>query len=394
MDMLASRLGMDPLEFRLKNANRPGDLTPQGLKITSCGMEECLRRAAEESGWKSKNESKKGTRRGMGIASVMGVCGGARIYPSDGCGSIVKMDDFGKVTLITGSTEIGQGSDIMLAQIVAEEIGVPVEEVQVVNSDTDIKPWDVGSHASRVTLVAGNSARMAAAKVKEKIKALAGEVLGANPDDIEIALGSAFVKPSPDKRMTVAKIVRANHFKKEGGLVIGEHFYDPPNETQDKTHRGNWSSAYGFCSQVAEVEVDEETGKVKILQIASAHDVGRAINPMMIEGQMEGAVSWGIGFALMEELKIEGGKVLNKDFHDYKFPTAKDVPATKTIIVETYDPVGPFGAKGMGDFGLSATAPAIANAIYDATGIRLKELPMTPDKILALLRSRKEAGNG
>jgi xanthine dehydrogenase molybdenum-binding subunit len=391
MDMLAERIGMDPLEFRLKNANRSGDVTPQGFKITSCGLKECLEGVAKESGWKNRKGTKNSTRRGIGIASVMGVCGGARIYPSDGCGSVVKMDDFARVTLITGSTEIGQGSDILLTQIVAEELGVPLEDVQIINSDTDIKPWDVGSHASRVTVVAGNSARLAAAKVKVKIKALAGEMLGVSQEEIEIAGGNAFVKSSPDRRIGLAKIVRTSHFKSGGNQIIAEHYYDPPNEAQDLTHRGNWSASYGFCSQAVEVEVDEDTGKVKILQIVSAHDVGRAINPMMIEGQMEGAVSWGVGYGLLEELKVDRGRILNSNFHDYKFPTVKDVPPIKTIIVETYDPEGPFGAKGMGDFGLCATAPAIANAIYAATGIRLKELPMTPERVLAALRSGREA---
>jgi xanthine dehydrogenase molybdenum-binding subunit len=388
MDMLAQRLGMDPLTFRLKNANRPNEVTPQGFRITSCGLEDCLKQAAQQADWKPRKG--RGKARGIGVASALGVCGGARIYRSDGCGSIVRIDDFGKVTLITGSTEIGQGSDVMLAQIVAEEIGVRVDDVQVINSDTDVKPWDTGTHASRTTFVAGNSAKMAASKAKERLEELASEMLRVRPEDIEIREGEVFVRGFPGKAVSLAKVVRAGHFKEGGTLVIAEHFYDPPNEALDETLRGNWSAAYGFCTHVVEVEVDRDTGKVKLLRIIGAHDVGRAINPMLVEGQMEGAISWGVGYALMEELKLEKGVVLNRDMHDFRIPTVRDMPRVETIIVETIDPQGPFGAKGMGDFGLSSVAPAIANAIYDAIGVRLKELPMTPERVFAAIQSEKE----
>jgi xanthine dehydrogenase molybdenum-binding subunit len=390
MDMLAYSLGIDPLEFRIKNAVQPGDVSPQGFQITSCGMTECLEKAAERSEFKKKRG--KGNGRGIGLASAMTVVGGARIYRSDGCGSIVKIDDFGQVTLITGATEIGQGSDILLAQIVAEEIGVRVDDVQVINSDTDIKPWDVGTHASRATFITGNSAKIAAGKVKEKIKKLASQVFQERPEDIETADGKVFVKGSAEQTMPISRLIRADHFKESGNIIIAEHFYDPPTQMLDKNLRGNWSAAYGFCTHAVELEVDRDTGKVQILRIVCAHDVGRAINPMLVEGQMEGAISWGIGYALMEELKTEEGIILNKDMHDYKIPTVKDIPEIETIIVETIDPQGPFGAKGMGDFGLSSVAPAIANAIYDAVGVRIKELPMTPEKILAAIRSKKGRG--
>ncbi|MBI5441378.1 MAG: molybdopterin-dependent oxidoreductase [Deltaproteobacteria bacterium] len=386
MDELAEKLGIDPLEFRLRNANQRGDCTPQGFRITSCGLAQCLEDVKERSGWTRKRG------RGIGVASAIAVSGGARVYRSDGCGSIVKVDDYGAVTLITGSTEIGQGSDVMLAQLVAEELGVRVEDVSVVNTDTTVKPWDTGTHASRTTFVAGNSARLAASKVRAELQRLASGLLGVAPERVALRDREAVALDPPGGRVPLERVVRARHFTEGGSILIAEHFYDPPTEVLDENLRGNWSAAYGFCAQVAEVQVDEETGKIEVERLYYAHDVGRAINPMMVEGQMEGAVSWGLGYALMEELKTAEGRVLNQNLHDYKLPTAADMPPVETSIVESVDPLGPFGAKGMGDFGLSATAPAIANAVYDAVGVRPTELPITPEKLRALLRRRDPAG--
>src|SRR5206468_3655944 len=235
------RLGLDRLEIRRRNTTKSGDVNPQGFVVTSCAMRECLEAVADavdrpapppEAGW----------RRGVGYAGMFHVAGGARIYRSDGCGAIVKVDDFGKVSLITGATEIGQGSETVLAMIVAETLGVPIARVEVVNSDTAVKPWDVGVHASRTTFIAGNAARLAA---------------------------------------------------------------------------GNVSAAYGFAAQAALVEVDEATGKVTVLRLVSAHDVGRALNPLAAEGQIHGGIHMGLGYALTEELVVRDGQVLTASFMDY-----------------------------------------------------------------------------
>lgn len=386
MDMLAHELGMDPMEFRLKNANQSGDVTGQGVKITSCGLTECIEKAAESVSWKEKRA--KAGNRGVGMASMIHVGGGARIYPSDGCGSTVKVDDFGKVTLITGSTDMGQGSDTILAQIVAEELGVPVENIAVVNTDTDITPWDVGAHASRTTFVAGNSARMAAADAKRQILQAAAENLGEKVEDLDMKEGKVFRKGEPEEWIPFEKMVRGKHFRPDGDVVLARGWYEPPTERQDKEFRGNISAAYGFATQAVEVEVDTQTGEVKVLKIAAAHDVGRAINPMAVEGQIHGGVSMGLGYGLYEELVVEEGRVLNPNFGDYALPTVLDMPEIDCIIVETDDQAGPFGAKGMAEPACIPTAPAIANAVYDAVGVRIRDLPVTPEKVLRALKEK------
>jgi len=404
MDMLAHELGMDPMEFRLKNANQPGDVTGQGVEITSCGLSECIERAAESIGWQEKRSKRcpepKGSRptalgvegqrkRGVGMACQLHVGGGARIYPSDGCGTIIKVDDYGKVTVITGSTDMGQGSETIIAQIVAEEMGLPVDNITVINTDTAITPWDVGAHASRTTFIAGNSARLAAADAKRQILEAAAEAYKQQVENLDIRKGQVFVKGEPEEGIPYARAIRAKHFRPDGDVILARGWYEPPTEKQDKEFRGNISAAYAFAAQAAEVEVDTETGEVKVLKIAAAHDVGRAINPMAVEGQIEGGVSMGLGYGLNEELVLEKGKVLNPNFADYALPTALDMPPVEPIIVETIDPEGPFGAKGMAEPANNPTAPAIANAVYDAVGVRIKDLPITAEKVLMALKEKQ-----
>jgi len=409
MDRLAVALNLDPVDFRLRNANVPNEETPQGLKITSCGLKECLEAVAaradvgngkwEVGGGRSEaggsvaaqepsshvSPPTSHLKRGIGFASTLNVGGGARIYRSDGCGATVKVDDFGHVSLITGSTEIGQGSETVLAQIVAEVLGVKVEEITVLNSDTDVKPWDVGVHASRTTFIAGNAAHIAALEARRQIFETAAEMLKVNADEL-VARGGHVAVGNNGKSVDLAKVARARHFREGGQLIIGEGWYDPPTKLVDKdTYKGNISATYGFGSQMAEVEVDTETGKVRVLRLVCANDVGRAINPMAVEGQIEGGAQMGLGYALTEELLVKEGRVLNPDFLDYRLFTSADMPRLETIIIETDDPQGPFGAKGVGEMGGTPTAAAIANAIYDAVGVRLTQVPMTPERVLKAL---------
>ncbi len=309
--------------------------------------------------------------------------GGARIYRSDGCGATVKVDDFGHVTIITGSTEIGQGSETILAQIVAETLGCRLDDVTVINSDTDVKPWDVGVHASRTTFIAGNAAYIAAVDARNQLFETAAEMFGVTPDRLRANKGKIRIIGAGDRAMSIGKAARARHFREGGEVVIGEGWYDPPTKLVDKdTYKGNISAAYGFGAQMAEVEVDTETGQVRVLRLVCANDVGRAINPMAVEGQIEGGAQMGLGYALTEEVVVQNGRVLNPDFLDYRLFTSADMPQIETIIVETDDPGGPFGAKGVGEMGGTPTAAAIANAIYDAVGLRLTQLPMTPERVL------------
>ena len=380
MDALAEELGIDPVEFRILNANKPGTVTPQGLRITTCEMRECLRRAAQEIGWRGRGMA--GPNRGIGFAAFFHVGGGARVYRSDGCGTILTVDDFGLVTVITGSTDLGTGSDTAIAQIVAEELGIPVQNVRVVNDDASIRPWDVGTHASRATFVAGNSALLAARKAKEIILNAAAEILNTSISSIVVENGVVYDRETPSKRIEFDKLVRRIHFREGGTNIVVSAFYDPPTVMQDESWRGNISAAYVFGAQAALVEVDQETGEVKVLKVVSVHDSGRIINPMAAEGQVHGGVHMGIGYALYEELVLEQGRVVNASFADYHVPTALETPVVKAVFVENPDPAGPFGAKGIGETACIPTAAAIANAVYDATGRRVKKLPIKYRDIL------------
>ncbi|NIO05979.1 MAG: molybdopterin-dependent oxidoreductase [Proteobacteria bacterium] len=404
LDQLAHEAGFDPMEFRLINANEPGEVTPQRFKITTCGLEACIKEVGKKLGWEKRKKSKKTGARGFGMASLIHVGGGARVYKSDGCGTIIKIDDFGTVNVFTGATDIGQGAETVIAQMVAEEIGVLPEDVNIIDNDTDVCPWDVGVHASRTTFVAGNSAVMAARKVKEQIfEIAAGYVdrwkdkegnkhetrLDEDPQNLVIRDRIVYSTREPEKKVDLGKILRGAHYSKGGTMIMAEYFYDPDNENLDREFKGNLSMTYAYGTHGVEVEVDKETGKVKIIRYIAAHDVGRAINPMLLEGQIYGAAAMGTGYALTERLILEKGEVMNANFRDYKLLTAKDVIPVEPIIIETIDQDGPYGAKGIGEPGCVPTAPAIANAIYDAIGVRIKDLPITPEKIVKALRQKQ-----
>ena len=385
MDMLAEAAGIDRMEFRRINCNHAGDVTPQGLRITSCGLPECLEAVSE----KLESGSTKEPGVGVGVASLIHVGGGARIYKSDGCGAMIKMDDYGKVDVFSGSSDMGQGSDTVVAQIVAEQLGLLVEDIHVIHSDTDVCPWDVGAHASRTTFVAGNAALGAANKIRQRLLELGAEVLQAPVDDVVLRDRSVFVKGNPSSQIPIAKLLRNAHFKPGGQMMMADYFYDPANENMGRDFRGNMSATYSFGAHGVRVKVDEETGKVEILDYVAAHDVGRAINPMLLDGQVYGGVLMGIGYALTEQVVVEKGRNMNPDFRDYKILTAKDAISVQPAVIETIDEAGPYGAKGIGEPGCVPTAPAIANAIYDAIGVRMKDLPMTPERILAAIKRKK-----
>jgi len=395
MDILAAKLGMDPLEFRVRNANQPGDVTPQDMRITTCGLTECLQRATSEIGAGAGPrplQRMRRTKRGIGMASLFHVGGGARVYRSDGCGAIVRIDDFGKVTVVIGASEIGQGSDTVLAQICADTLGVPVDKVEIVQDDTLVCPWDVGVHASRTTFIAGNATKLAAEKARDKLLELASELLEEPKENLDLQDGVITSRREPSRRLPYDRTVRATHFREGGTQVIAEAFYDPPTSMQDESFRGNISVTYAFGTQAAEIEVDLDTGRIDVLRVVAAHDVGRALNPAGAEGQIEGGVAMGLGYAVTEQLIVKEGKVVNPYFRDYKMPTARDMPKVIPILVETNDPGGPFGAKGLGEAGAICTAPAIANALFNATGVRIKALPLTPERVLEALDAARDRG--
>ena len=404
------------------NRNIPDDITPMGLQVTSCGMEECLTKVAEKLEWKEKRGKGRSEARGVGMASLFHVGGSGRVYRSDGTGIIMKLDDFGNVSVFTGGVEMGQGFNTALTLASAEALGVTPEKVTVISGDTATCPWDVGTHASRGAFTAGNAAIMAAQKARKKIFELASEHFMArlkfnferrkrrdpdfeipdldfernsDPSEFDLRENIVFLKEEPDNlliQLKLEEIIREAHYKEQGTMITTEAFYDPCNQMLDATTcRGNTSATYIFGAQGAEVEVDLETGKVKILQFVSAHDVGKVLSKQTIKGQIYGGVVMGLGYALCEEYKTEKGKNLNPNFLDYKIFSAPDVDFPIHIeCIETDDEEGPFGAKGVGEPGLVPTAPAIANAVYDAIGVRITDLPITPEKILAALKAGKK----
>ena len=416
MDELAEQADLDPYEFRLINCNKPNETTPMGLKISTCGLEESLKSVAKKLDWAKKRG--KGKQRGVGMASLIHVGGGGRIYRSDASGLILKLDDFGNVNVYHGGVEMGQGLHSVLTMAVAESLGVRPDKVFINPTDTGTCPWDVGTHASRGSFMAGNTAILAAKKLRSQIFRLAEEVFPEevhknlkkhktkNPDyqppdfDVrgvakeerfELKDGFIFLKDAPNEpwlRLELGRFLRAIHFRDQGQMLTAEVFYDPPNERPDfEKGFGNISSTYVFGTQGVEVEVDTETGEVKILRMAAAHDVGKVLDPEGLRGQIYGALAQGIGYALYEELQTEDGKIQNTNFRDYKIPTIQELDFPIDLeFIETNDSFGPFGAKGVAEPGLVPTAPAIANAIYDAIGIRIRDLPITPEKILAALK--------
>ena len=420
MDTLAEEANIDPAEFRRINRNQAGDETPMRLKITSCGLEECIDSVKEKIDW-SKKKKDKNKNRGVGMASLIHVAGGARVYLSDGHGMMIKVDQNGSVDVFESGTDQGQGSPTVISQMVAEALGFKPEDISLTMADTGLCLWDAGTHASRHTFMAGNAAVRCCKKVKNQILDMAVEYIPeiirggfkkkkrkdpdfkepdldysliSNPENLDIRDRMVFPKSDPDHpyfKMEVSEILRRGLHVGVGDskVVVAEEFYDPPTEMLDREMKGNLSMTYAFGTTGVEVEVDKETGVVTILKLVAAHDVGKAINPTLLLGQIYGAVYTGVGYGLTEEIKIEKGRVMNPNFLDYNMLTAKDAVPIVPVIIEPGDKDGPFGAKGVGEPGLVPTAPAIANAIYDAIGVRIKDLPITPEKILSALKNKQ-----
>ncbi len=418
MDQLALEAGIDPLDFRKINANVPYEESPLGLKITTCPMTECLDAVRTKLDWKNKVGKRSG--RGVGVASFLHVGGGARVYLSDAQGIILKVDDEGKVTIITGGTDQGQGSETIIRQMVAEATGFRPEDVSIFLGDTEVCPWDVGTHASRHAFMVGHASLIAGAEVRTKVLELASKWMGnlinqdfkkkarrdpdfkppqldmsilSDPANLELRNGQVFVRDDPENpyfRMPAARILRKAHMvgTGKGEMVTAEAFYDPPNEMPGPDGKGNVSCCYTFGTHGVEVEVDKETGRIEILNYVAAHDVGRAINPMLVQGQIYGATVMGVGYGLSEEMQVNHGRVMNANLLDYKVLTAKDKVPIDAVIIEPFEPEGPFGAKGIGEPACVPTAPAIANAVYDAVGVRITDLPLTPEKVLAALKKK------
>ncbi|KUO51825.1 MAG: hypothetical protein APF76_02740 [Desulfitibacter sp. BRH_c19] len=326
-------------------------------------------------------------KRGRGIGcSLYGV--GYGFNRPDHSGAYVEVADDGTVTVLSGACDLGQGSDTILCQIAAEELGIAYDDVRIISADTAVTPDAQASTASRQTYVSGSAVKRAAADVKENFLKLAIELLKCELIDIIIKDGVVSCKTDASKTLKFSELAWQMH--QRGRQFIGFAFYDNTTADVDSvTNQGDAYAHYIYGTQVADVEVDTETGEVTVLRIGAAQDCGKAINPKNVEQQMDGAVVQGMGYGIMEEIILKDGKTLTPSFTKFLIPTSQDAPDIVTYIVEDPDPKGPFGAKGLGEGPIIPTAAAIVNAVYDAIGVRITSLPITPEKILAALSSKE-----
>lgn len=400
LDKIAEDLGIDPIEIRIRNSLQIGDTTLTNYKIVSCGLPEALRKGSEEVKFKEKREKEDGKGAGVGASgfisgeSVHIICS-VDAYSA----ATMKLQEDGTALLLTGASDIGQGSDTVLAMIAAEELGLSLKDIKITSADTELTPLDMGSYSSRVTLFAGNAVKNAASELKKKLLEIAAEELEASPEDLELKDKRIFVKGSPEKGISFVQAVSIAQRTQRGKPLTATGSYTPPfiediskvskpMMSEEEMFNIPVSPTFSFGAHFAEVEVDKDTGKMAVNNFLAAHDCGFALNPMAVEGQLQGSVHMGLGYALTEELLMEEGRPLNPSFLEYKILTAMDIPMTRTLLIEPVDPEGPFGAKESSEGTLNPTPAAVANAIYNAIGVRVKGLPIWPEKILSLMEEK------
>jgi 4-hydroxybenzoyl-CoA reductase subunit alpha len=416
LDRIAEELGMDPIDLRLKNVMEAGETTCNELFVSSFGMREALEAVRDSVAWKGKRFSGGRTRRdGKGIGAACGFFVSGAGYPiyrsrTYHCTVVTKVDEVGGgVTVSSGAADIGQGSDTVLAMITAEELGLQLDDVRVVSGDSSLSV-DLGAYSSRTTLMTGHACREAAKDVRQQILGAIAAKLGVPPEALDLRDGHVvglsgeydfsklrkeylsehrgFADLPDGSQMTFAEASRVAFF--ELGTIIGTGKYRPPPLGGSfKGAAVGTSPAFGCSAQIAEVSVDLKTGEITVKNITGAHDCGFAINVTQVEGQMHGSMMMGMGEALMEQVIYDKkGRIVNANLAEYKIPTALDMPHLDAIIVESNEPHGPYGAKEVGEGAIMPVIPSILNAIYDATGVRIEELPVTPERLLAALRSK------
>ena len=392
LNRIASVLGIDPVEIRRRNLLKPPCMTVNGLRVLSYGFPECIDKVEERSGWQEKY-GKLPYGKGIGIAGSHYVSGAANsIVRSDMPHSTVNLtvDGDGIVTIFTGASEIGQGSDTLHVQVVAAELGIELDRVKIVAADTARTPIDIGSYSSRVTFMAGNAAIAAARHAKNQILAAAARKMATSPENLVIEHGRVMCR---DDRRLALSFPDAVKLALNGDAELhATGSYRPPAEAQGGKFKGAGvgpSPAYSYCAQTAEVTVDSETGQVTVDRLIAAHDCGKAINPICVEGQVIGSVWMGLGQAVQEEMTWRNGRLMNPGLLEYRSASTLESPLIEPIIVESNDPEGPFGAKEAGEGSLAATIPAVSHAIYDAVGVWIDTLPITPEKILKAIEEKK-----
>jgi len=390
LDMIAVRMGLDPAELRIKNSIHAGEPHPAKFIINTCGFADSVREAAAAIGWQEKR-GKLPLGRGVGLAGASFPSGVSNMSHISS-GAVVQLGRDEAVNVLSGAADIGQGAETVISQIVAEELGVPIEDIRITAADTGITPLDPGTFGSGVTVRAGNAARLAALSVKQKLLHFVAARLGVEAAELVSRNRRIFLKDDPEKGMTLSEVLKEYQYADLPMPIVGRGSWMAPAKEPTTLFKeeGNFAPNYSFMTQAAEVEVDLHTGRVKLVKMVTAHDCGRAINPMLVEGQLEGSVVGGMGQALYEDVVMEQGQMMNPSFLDYGFPTFLEMPDIEAIEVETDDPIGPFGAKEAGEGTQLSPAPAIVNAIYDAIGVDFLELPITPEKILDALEKRQK----
>jgi 4-hydroxybenzoyl-CoA reductase alpha subunit len=382
IDMMADDLGIDPIEIRRKNGMTPNYVVPGQAFIQSCGLHQCLDKIEEH----IKQRGKLPPNHGIGVSAYGFMSGGIFNWfdtPYAFSSAIVRINVDGKVDLFTGANEIGQGSDTTLSMICAEELGVKLEDIRIHSADTGICPPDLGAWGSRETLMNGNAVKRAAADAKQQLLEFAAAKMAPNiVYDFDIKDRWVHLVDRPERGMSYFDVVKGAIRGKDGEAIMGRGHYTP--------HRkGMISPAYSFGVQAAEVEVDPETGKYKLVNVTTAHESGTVINPVGIEGQLEGAIMMAGGYGYCEDQPMDEGKILNPSIADYKLIRSLDMPETKILEIDTYEPEGPFGAKEAGEGLTNPTAGAIGNAVYKAVGVRINDLPITPEKVFRALREKE-----
>jgi CO/xanthine dehydrogenase Mo-binding subunit len=395
LDEAAVRLKMDPRDLRLMNATQEGDVTAHGWLINSCGLRDSIKQVSDKSHWDEKRIRREKAR-GLGMACFLHVSSNRGLHPVfDGSSAVITMDEYGKVKVFSGEGDIGQGATTVFAQIVAEELNIPIRDIEILPVDTDVSPFGSGAFASRVTAMGGSAVKLAAMNLKKELLRAWIEQLGSNTEDLriedlEVRSGEICIKGSPKSGIPLKEVAFKAVFGRGGGRLMGVGNYTVPDwvVVPNQEKYGNISIGYPFGTQITEVQVDKETGKVEVTNIWVALDLGKTINPIAAEGQVEGGIVQGIGYALVEFYHWKDGAVLNTSFAENKILTGLDVPSIHIAFIESNDPNCPYGAKGAAEPTLIATPPSVANAIFDAIGVRIRELPFTPEKILRALKDK------
>jgi CO/xanthine dehydrogenase Mo-binding subunit len=395
MDMLAEKLNMDPSEIRLKNAMQTGDVTINGWHIKSCGLTECINKTKEAINWNEKRENGR-FKRGVGIACT---CHETDDRSTDGfCGSVslIKLLEDGGAQLLSGEAEYGNGSYNAFAMVISEELGIPMDKIDVVAHDTDRVPWGLGATGSRVMSQGVNATYLACQDVKKKVLSAASDMLKVKPEELKFEKGKVYVIDSPEKSLSLVEVSEYAIRRFGGSMIVGEGV-DERWDTEyvlkstHPTHYGPGVDATYYDTVAVEVEVDTETGEVKLLNVVVADDIGKVIDRRQLEGQVDGATVQGIGAALLEEIVVDAkGKIANPNYTDYKVPIATNIPPIQRIFVESIEPGYAYGCKGGGESpGVGSVVPAISNAIYNAVGVRITSTPMSKEKVLMAIKEKE-----